>query len=173
MQQYIGVKVINAKPMTRAEYNTFRGWTLPADENGDDAGFLVEYTDGGRGNTDHYAGYVSWSPADVFDRAYRQTSGMTFGLALEALKLGHKVARAGWNGKGMWLSLSGPLEGRVIGADQFWSENNREWARQFGGAMVLPCITMKTINAHGREAILMGWLASQTDMLSEDWEIVQ
>lgn len=173
MQQYIGVKLINAKPMTRQAYNDFRGWTLPADENGADNGYLVEYIDGGKGNTDLYAGYVSWSPADVFDRAYRATSGMTFGLALEALKLGQKVARAGWNGKGMWLSLSGPLEGRVIGADQFWSANNREWARQFGGALVLPAITMKTINSSGREAILMGWLASQTDMLSDDWEIVQ
>lgn len=173
MQRYIGTKLINAKPMTRAEYNTFRGWTVPADENPDDAGYLVEYVDGGKGNTDHYAGYVSWSPADVFDRAYRPCDGMTFGQALEALKAGQKVARAGWNGKGMWLSLSGPLEGRVINADDFWSENNRAWARQFGGAMVLPCITMKTVNAHGREAILMGWLASQTDMLCEDWRVVE
>ena len=98
---------------------------------------------------------------------------MTFGQALEALKAGQKVARAGWNGKGMWLSLSGPLEGRVINADDFWSENNRAWARQFGGATVLPCITMKTVNAHGREAILMGCGASQTDMLCEDWRVVE
>lgn len=173
MKQHIGVKLINAKPMTRQEYNDFRGWQLPADENGADEGFLVEYLDGGKGNTDLYAGYVSWSPAEVFNRAYRQTDGLTFGLAIEALKAGHKVARRGWNGKGMWLSLSGPLEGRVIGADQFWSENNRQWARQFGGALVLPAITMKTTNAQGRVAILMGWLASQTDMLSEDWEIVE
>jgi hypothetical protein len=173
MERYIGTKLINAKPMTRAEYNAFRGWTVPADENPEDAGYLVEYLDGGKGNTDHYAGYVSWSPAEVFDRAYRKCNGMTFGQAIEALKAGQKVARAGWNGKGMWLSLSGPLEGRVINADDFWSENNRQWARQFGGAMVLPAITMKTVNAHGREAILMGWLASQTDMLSEDWEIVK
>lgn len=171
MQQYIGVKVINAKPMTRAEYNTFRGWTLPADENGDDAGFLVEYTDGGRGNTDHYAGYVSWSPADVFDRAYRVTTGMTFGLALEALKLGHKVARRGWNGKGMWLSLSvHTASTRMVPAGGFWSENNADFARSLGGAApVLPCITMKTATGE----ILMGWLASQTDMLCEDWEIVE
>ncbi len=172
MNQYIGVKLINAKPMTRAAYNEFRGWQLPANENGEDKGFLVEYLDGGKANTDLYAGYVSWSPAEVFHNAYGPTDGMTFGLALEALKQGKKVTRAGWNGKNMWLSLSGPLEGRVIGADQFWSENNQQWARQFGGAMVLPCITMKTVNASGREAILMGWLASQTDMLSNDWSIV-
>ena len=174
MQQYIGVKVINAKPMTRAEYNAFRGWTLPADENGTDAGFLVEYLDGGKANTPGYQGYVSWSPADVFVRAYRVTTGMTFGLALEALKLGHKVARTGWNGKGMWLSLSCD-ESRMVHANNFWSKNNAEYARQQPGEMaeVLPCITMKTTNAQGRVAILMGWLASQTDMLSEDWEILK
>lgn len=168
MKQYIGVKLINAKPMTRGDYNEFRGWPVPADENPADEGYLVEYLDGGSPNTPDYKGYVSWSPAEVFANAYGPTDGMTFGLALEALKRGSKVARAGWNGKGMWLSLSGPLDGHVIGADQFWSKNNREWARQFGGATVLPCITMKTAT----NEILMGWLASQTDMLANDWSIV-
>lgn len=173
MKQYIGVKLINAKPMSRGEYNAFRGWIIPVDENGYDEGFLVEYLDGGKGNTDLYAGYVSWSPTEVFNNAYGPTDGMTFGLALEALKRGEKIARAGWNGKGMWLSLSGPLEGRVIPADAFWSKNNADFAHSDGGsAMVLPAITMKTTNAHGRVAILMGWLASQTDMLSNDWTIV-
>lgn len=172
MNQFIGTKLIAAMPMDRAAYNTYRGWELPDNENGDDEGFLVEYLDGGKANDPRHKGYISWSPTEVFNNAYRPTNGMTFGMALEALKIGQKVARSGWDGKGMWLSLSGPLEGKVIGADQFWSENNRQWARQFGGAMVLPSITMKTINASGREAILMGWLASQTDMLSEDWEIV-
>lgn len=173
MNTYIGTKVIRATPMTRLDYNEFRGWTVPADENPADDGYLVEYLDGGKPNTATHAGYVSWSPKEQFEKAYRETSGLTFGLAIEALKLGERVTRAGWNGKGMWLSLSGPLEGRVVGADDFWSENNRQWARQFGGALVLPSITMKTVNAYGREAILMGWLASQTDMLAEDWQIVK
>ena len=173
MKQYIGVKLINAKPMTRAEYNTFRGWDLPANENGADEGFLVEYLDGGSPNTPEYAGYVSWSPAEVFHNAYGPTNGMTFGLALEALKKGHKVARAGWNGKGMWLSLSGSLHGHLVAAENFWSKNNADFATDNGGkALVLPAITMKTVNAHGRVGILMGWLASQTDMLSDDWMIV-
>lgn len=169
MKRYIGVKEINAKPMTRLEYNVFRGWDLPTNENPDDEGFLVEYIDGGQANTPEYKGYVSWSPKDVFERAYKATEGMTFGLALEALKRGAKVARKGWNGKGMWLSLSGELNGRVIPAGSFWSENNYKFAVDQGGqAKVLPCITMKTAD----DCILMGWLASQTDMLSEDWEIV-
>ncbi len=169
MDRYIGVKLIKARPMTRGAYNEFRGWQVPADENPADEGYLVEYLDGGPPNTKAFAGYVSWSPADVFDRAYRGVGGMTFGLALEALKLGKKVARAGWNGKGMWLSLSGDGV-REIPAGAFWSDNNAEYAAEQGGAAkVLPCITMKTATGE----ILMGWLASQSDMLAADWEIVE
>ena len=71
MRRYVGTKAINAKPMTRAAYNELRGWELPADENGEDAGYLVEYADGQRPNVEGFAGYVSWSPADVFERSYR------------------------------------------------------------------------------------------------------
>lgn len=176
MKRYIGVKQINAKPMTRREYNNLRGWTVPADENPLDDGFLVEYVDGGKANHPDFEGYVSWSPADVFARAYRPVNGMSFGDAIAALKAGQKVARAGWNGKGMWLSLSCAPGGdaiagrREIAAENFWSANNSEYARQNGGsAVVLPCITMKTATGE----ILMGWLASQSDMLADDWEIVQ
>ncbi|MBG2633258.1 DUF2829 domain-containing protein, partial [Klebsiella michiganensis] len=52
MTKHIGVKLINAFPMTRQAYNDFRGWQLPADENGADEGYLVEYLDGGKPNTD-------------------------------------------------------------------------------------------------------------------------
>jgi hypothetical protein len=170
MKRYIGVKEINATPMTRLAYNHLRGWQVPADENPDDEGYLVEYLDGGQTNHSQFKGYISWSPRDVFDRAYRPAEGMTFGLALEALKKGHRVARKGWNGKGMWLSLSGDANlTRYVEEDKFWSKNNSDFAlAQGGAARVLPCITMKTAD----NAILMGWLASQTDMLSEDWEVV-
>lgn len=173
MQKYVGIKHIEAKPMTRLEYNQFRGWDLPADENGADDGYLVEYVDGGRANTKQFEGYVSWSPKDVFDKAYRHKGDLlSFGDAIILLKAGYKVARFGWNGKGMWLALSSGVA--ALSADKFWAGPNREFAEANGGtAEVLPCITMKTINAHGREAILMGWLASQTDMLSEDWVVVE
>ena len=85
MIQCIGVKLINAIPMSRAEYNDLRGWVLPSDENGEDAGYLVEYLDGGKANHPDFVGYISWSPADVFEKAYRKTNGLTFGLAIEAL----------------------------------------------------------------------------------------
>jgi hypothetical protein len=167
MKRYIGTKLINAKPMTRQAYNDFRGWTLPDDENGSDEGYLVEYVDGGKGNTDHYAGYVSWSPADVFDRAYRPCEGMTFGQSIESLKAGQKVARKGWNGKGMWLVL-------VPGTPVVHPKPDTPYGKAgIAECEILPHIDMWTTNAQGRRAMLPGWLASQTDMLSEDWEIVE
>ena len=171
MKNYIGTKAVNAMPMTRASYNALCGWTLPADENGDDDGYLVEYTDGGKPNHADFSGYISWSPKAQFERAYSETVGLTFGFALAGLKMGMKVARAGWNGKGMWLSLSGPLEGRTISHDKFWSPHNAQYAKDQpnGEAKVLPCITMKTATGE----ILMGWLASQSDMLATDWQVVE
>lgn len=167
MKRYIGVKEINATPMSRAAYNLFRGWQLPADENGEDEGYLVEYIDGGQANTATYKGYVSWSPKDVFERAYKPTEGMTFGLALEALKKGCKVARKGWNGKGMWLIL-------VPGQKEVALRQGTPYgdALALTSCEILPHIDMWTTNAHGRRAMLPGWLASQTDMLSDDWEVV-
>lgn len=92
---------------------------------------------------------------------------MDFGTALHALKGGKRVARAGWNGKGMWLALS--PGNPALEAGKFWAGPNRAYAEENGGtAPVLPCITMKTATGE----ILMGWLASQTDMLAEDWTIV-
>jgi len=97
-----------------------------------------------------------------------KSNGMTFGEAIESLKRGNRVARSGWNGKSMWLSLSGDST-REITADKFWSKNNADYATEQGGAAkVLPCITMKTATGE----ILMGWLASQTDMLASDWQEV-
>ena len=168
MKTFIGTKIVNAAPMNRAAYNEYRNWILPENEEGADDGYLVEYTDGGKPNDSRHAGYISWSPKEQFDNAYRETGGLSFGLALEALKKGSRVARAGWNGKDMWLSLSCG-ETREVPAASFWSPHNRGHAEAQGGtAKVLPSITMKT--AMGE--ILMGWLASQTDMLAEDWQIV-
>lgn len=166
---YIGTKTIHAEPMTRGEYNALRGWSPPPGEDQAVPGYFVEYLDGGKPNVDGYAGYVSWSPKEQFENAYRLTTAMSFGLAIEAMKKGAKVVRAGWNGKGMWIALS--PGSKALPADRFWNPNNRAWAMTQPGqqADVLPCITMKTAT----NEILMGWLASQTDMLADDWMIVE
>ena len=62
MQLYTGTKQVKARPMNRADYITLRGWQLPADEDGTDEGYLVEYVDGGKANVEGFAGYISWSP---------------------------------------------------------------------------------------------------------------
>lgn len=73
MKKYLGTKLVIAKPMTRLEYNNYRNWVLPADEDGTDEGYLVEYVDGGKANHKNHLGYISWSPKRVFERAYRAT----------------------------------------------------------------------------------------------------
>lgn len=103
MQEYYGTKRINAQPMTRQAYNDLRGWTLPNDECGDDEGYLVEYLDGGKPNVEGYAGYISWSPREQFELAYRPTTAMNFGHALEALKAGFGVTRAAWGEGGCYI----------------------------------------------------------------------
>ena len=156
-ENYIGTKAVAAKPMNRLEYNQFRGWDLPVDECADDKGYIVQYSDG----------YISWSPDSQFVDSYRPTAGMSFGLALEAIKKGLKVAREGWNGKDMWIAYS---PGQIaLPAEKFWTQANRDYAEgRKEGTDVLPCVTMKT---EGGE-ILMGWLASQTDMFANDWGII-
>ncbi len=95
--------------------------------------------------------------------------GMCFGNALAMLKAGAKVARTGWNGKGMWIALSWPGGAKTIEADKFWSPHTRQFAEENGGsAKAQPYIIMKT--AAGE--LQSGWLASQSDMLAEDWQIV-
>ena len=90
----------------------------------------------------------------------------TFGEAIEALKRGKKVARKGWNGKGMYLWLK---PAATIKAEWCKDPILKHIAEANGGEVeALGTICMRT--ADGK--ILTGWLASQTDMLLEDWVIV-
>lgn len=168
---YLGTKLINATPLTRAEYNALRGWTVPADENPADDGYLVEYLDGGQANVPGFSGYVSWSPKDVFERAYRPSDRLTFGDALHMLKLRKRVARAGWNGKGMWLRLLQPYAPHPEDAPDANPRNPYFRAADNNAEAIgtmLPWIGMKTADNK-----FVPWLASQTDMLAEDWGIVE
>ena len=160
MNRYIGTKVINARPMNRAEYNAYRGWEVPADENPEDDGYLVEYVDGGKPNHPAHTGYISWSPKEQFDNAYQETNGMTFGMAIEALKRGLKVARAGWNGKGMWLFL-------IQGSNDIAKLHGYGFGEYQGEPTFRDAIFMKTVDNQ-----LVPWTASQTDVLSDDWVVV-
>ena len=92
---------------------------------------------------------------------------MNFGEAVAALKNGKKVARAGWNGKGMFLWLKPAV---TIKADWCKDPLLKNLAEANGGEVeALGTICMKTAD----NKVLTGWLASQTDMLSEEWMVVE
>ena len=172
MKMFLGTKLVNMKPMNRQEYNDFRGWELPDDENPTDEGYLVEYIDGGVANTKEYAGYVSWSPKDVADRNYRPINGLTFGLAIEAAKLGAKIKRAGWNGKNQWVVLMPELRLPPYSSQEPGAKVNDRTAKYIGEDTPLYCCPYFVIYTE-QKVWQPGWLASQTDMLAEDWEVVE
>jgi hypothetical protein len=83
---------------------------------------------------------------------YGYSKVRSFGWALRRLKEGSKVARAGWNGKGMWLAMQVP------------DENSK---------MTLPYIYIEYPQGHPAypQGSRVPWLASQTDLLAHDWEL--
>lgn len=107
-------------------------------------GYLVQYEDG----------YQSYSPAQAFEAGYSLAPPkMDFGHALLMLKHGEKVAREGWNGKGLWLELQTP---------------------DAHSKMTLPYVFLcYPDDAKTTPGARVPWEPSQTDMLAEDWEIVQ
>lgn len=135
MQTFIGTKVVEAE----------------TEERDGVLGYKVVYPDG----------YVSWSPPEAFEEAYRLSGEMNFGHALEMLKRGHRVARAGWNGKGMFLFLVPGSTFKVsrpplLGIYPEGTEVNYH-----------AHIDMKTADGQ-----VVPWLGSQTDALAEDWCVV-
>lgn len=91
-----------------------------------------------------------------------------FPSAFRRLIGGERIARQGWNGKDMWLSVSN-LEVNTVPAERFWSKHNRAHALQNGGsAEVPPCVTLK--NAKGQ--VQMGWGPSQEDLFANDWVVL-
>ena len=90
------------------------------------------------------------------------------GWAVRQAKLGKRVARRGWNAAGQWVTFSPGTEN--VPADRFWAPANRAYAVENGGyATVFSAMTLK--NAQGM--IVLGWVPSVTDLLMQDWEIVE
>lgn len=133
MKKYIGVKLIKAEPELKDGVE----------------GYKVVYPqpDGSE--------YTSWSPKDVFEEAYREVNGMSFGLAIEALKKGYKVARTGWNGKGIFIELQVP-------------DKNSKMTSPY---IFIDTTGLETTNEKAPKS-RVPWLASQTDMLADDWQII-
>jgi hypothetical protein len=125
---------------------------------------LVEYpvAEGIEPNHANHLGYISWSPQKVFADAYRPLVGLSFSYALELMKSqGARVARKGWNGKGMFVFL---VQGSKFTV-------NREPLLSLLGEGT-------EVNYHGHvdmktaDGMIVPWICSQTDMLAEDWQVV-
>lgn len=139
MQKYIGVKLVKAEPKKLGTFNHLAYRDMKGDPEAD--GYMVKYD----------TGYESWCPKQQFEEANRRCDAMTFGHAIEAMKKGLKVARAGWNGKGIFVCIILPGNAAHLGYP------------------MQACIAMKTAD----NLMQPGWLASQTDMLAEDWAIIE
>ena len=156
---YEGVERVRARPMSHGEYIAFRGWQLPADGNPADEGYLVECV----------GDFISWCPKDRFDRAYCEVGqGLSFGDALKALKAGQRVARTGWNGKGMWLAYTPGTKFAPVHAKPGHAAAFRAKEAPHEDVRLLPHIDMRAADG----SMVIGWLASQTDMLAEDWMVL-
>ena len=165
MKQYIGTKIIQAEAAFKAtgvknECKTpnqiltaqqitaleENGWKFPEKKKG----YKVRYADG----------YESWSPKAAFEESYRLTDCMNFGLALEAAKMGERITRKGWNGKNAYVFLAHEpdfvTDADISAYDQLEVE-------------VADMLVMKT----AQDTFQPGWLASQADMLADDWHIVE
>lgn len=152
MERYLGVKMIEAEPMNLGEYNKFRGWTIPEDEDPNREGYKVVYQDG----------YVSWSPKEIFEEAYRLLGHLTFGLVIEALKKGYRVAREGWNGKGMFVYLvpAASYPAQTDAAKGYFGENRKVPYNAY--------FAIKNVNES-----VSTWVPSINDCLAEDWTIIE
>lgn len=164
METYIGTKIVKAEPMKQGEFfSKYRKGSLtPQSVNwSEEDGYLVIYPDQ----------YKSWSPKDVFEAAYKKTAGMPFGLAIEAMKKGAKVARKGWNGKNMFIVYMSPLFLPPYNTADTNRKVNDRTAKWIGEDTPLDSqgyFAMFTANKQWQP----GWLASQADMLADDWEIL-
>ncbi len=148
MEKFISIAMVEAFEMSRKDYIIYRDWELPKDENGDDKGYLIKLFNIREPNNPDPDGYISWLPKEVFEKIYRKAEGISFGLAIEAMRLGKSVCRTGWNGKGMYIYLD-----KIMQLDK---------------EPICPFISMH--NAQGK--CQPGWLASQADILAEDWIIL-
>lgn len=90
---------------------------------------------------------------------------MNFGEAIDCMKSGARVTRKGWNGKGMYIAIQ---EGSVITAEQARGGVAKYMAEDGAKEIkILPHIDMKAADG----SVVVGWLASQTDMQANDWQI--
>ena len=84
-----------AKPMTFGDYCDLRGNPCPPDLHPGDPGYLVEYQDGGKPNHPDFKGYISWSPAEVFEKTYWPSESHEDRVRAELKELEDRIVKLG------------------------------------------------------------------------------
>jgi hypothetical protein len=153
LKQYVGTKLVSAKPMNRGDYSIHRGRTTPKDEDPKDEGYLVQFEDG----------YQNWQSKAHFEANFQAIKeGMPFSMALDMVRnQGGRAARKGWNGKGMFIFLV-PGSTFIVNREPLLSILGEGKEVKYHGH-----IDMKTA-----DGMIVPWLASQTDILADDWMVV-
>jgi hypothetical protein len=153
MTQYVGTKLVSAKPMNLGDYNIYRGWVIPEDEDPEQLGFI----------TKDESGRESWMPQDNFEDNFQSAKdGLPFSVILQMVRWnGSRAARKGWNGKNMFIFLVPGSEFKVD-REPLLSILGEGTKVKYHGH-----IDMKTA-----DGMIVPWLASQTDILADDWTLV-
>jgi hypothetical protein len=160
VKQYVGVQILHAEPMKRADYCKLRGWDLPTNENGEDEGFLVENRALARNTAaPPYSGHISWQTKEQFNQ-FRPHDKLTFGQAVELLKTDYAVARKNWNGANQFLFM-------IQGSNDFARLKGYGFGEMMGEPTFRDAIFLRTTDNQ-----LVPWVASQSDILGDDWMIV-
>lgn len=154
-EQYVGTELIQAEPAWRitdpSGYQYIQAKSVGpfwAGGSSVEAGYLIVHEDGSE----------SWKSKKGFKAMYRRCNGMDFGQAIEAAKNGQKISRKGWNGRHQYVELATNISykscrNEIINADH-------------------SAIGNAALAFVGTSGVQLGWLASQADMLANDWYIV-
>lgn len=169
MKTYIGIKVVQAVPAKTVNGCIWpEGLPLPA---------VPETVRGNEGECccstglrriieegysyDGGNGYPVFMPKEEFEKEFFPAENLTFSVALDALKRGGQIARKGWNGKGMYVFLASEVEFHTMA-------DISEIADRKDGVYTSDMMVLRT--AQG--TFQPGWLATQSDILAEDWYVL-
>ena len=163
MKTYICTKMIQAVPAKMVNGVIWPdGLPLPEvkDTGCNECGGNTVITDGYMYTASPEDRWPQFMEAAEFEKHCRPAISMTFGDAIEAMKNGKRVARHGWNGSGMYVFLA--FEPDFVTDADISAFDQQE-------VEVGDMLVMKTAN----DTFQPGWLASQADMLADDWYIVE
>lgn len=165
MKKYIGTKQVEAEPMTMGqayEKGFLQAGRVPSETEQNKPGYHVKYADG----------YESWSPAEPFEKAYRESGDIPFGVAIEVLLQGGAIRRKGWNGKGLFVIKQIPahIESDVIPKMQSLPQAAKDRIMRTKGFIDYTSQCLIYNENTGRAD---SWVPSISDVFAQDWEIVR